>query len=181
MSIFINSKKPVQMSKTPTSWRKTGSHAAPSIENSPQMLRTAQCNTVFCHDWTAPLSLSPGLTRRWAPREQTDLASAPRTAASPGLASDHGEGTSRPGRATTVATRHPEGEDGPLGEPHAETLHFATTLGTHCTCMHRRVVEWCRTEVVLQLHYSKVQCVKFHLKVFLHLKIIATNLFLFVC
>lgn len=60
--------------------------------------------------------MKPSSSPRWAPREQTDRASAPQTAAFPGLGSGHEEEASRRGRATTAATRHPEAEDGPSGE-----------------------------------------------------------------
>lgn len=95
---------------------------------------------------------------RLVPREQTDQALAPRTVVSQGLASDHGEATSRPGRATTAATHHPEAEDGPLGEPTPRRL----PVWTDCTCMHhislKRVVKCDSQEIVLLLHYLKVQC-----------------------
>lgn len=108
------------------------------VRRNPPLLR--RCNVSVWFAVVKKPSLCP--PHRWVPREQTDQASAPRTVASRGLASDHGEGTSRPGRATTPATRHPEAEDGPLGEPHAETS--PPTVGTHCTCLHwvslRRVV-----------------------------------------
>lgn len=115
-----------------------------------------------CSGWNV---LSPRRAHRSVPREQTDLESAPRTAASRGLASDHGEGTSRPGHATTAATRHPEAEDGPLGEPHANTLHWPPLWGDTLH-LYAREGSWrrrCSPEVVSLLHYSKVQCVKFDL------------------
>lgn len=53
---------------------------------------------------------------RWALREQTDRVSAPQTAASHELGSDHGEETSHHVHDTTVATHPLEAEDGPSGE-----------------------------------------------------------------
>lgn len=70
---------------------------------------------------------------RWALREQTDQELAPQTAVSQGLGSDHGEETSCLAHATTVATRHPEAEDGPSGELTPRRL----PVGKDCTCMHQ--------------------------------------------
>lgn len=50
------------------------------------------------------------------PREQTDQVLAPQTAAFHVRASDHEEVAFRHVHATTVATHHPEAEDGPSGE-----------------------------------------------------------------
>ena len=57
---------------------------------------------------------SPSFVRS-ALRERTGQESAPQTAGFPALGSARGW-TSRPGRATTAGTRHPEAEDGPSGE-----------------------------------------------------------------
>lgn len=54
---------------------------------------------------------------RWLQREQTDQVSAPQTVVSHEPGSGHGEEeASHHVHVTTVATRHPEAEDGPSGE-----------------------------------------------------------------
>lgn len=76
---------------------------------------------------------------RWAQSGQTDQESAPQTAASHGLGSDHGEEASHHVHATTVAIHHPEAEDGPSGEltchtaPSCIVLHQQLTLTTKAT------------------------------------------------
>lgn len=53
---------------------------------------------------------------RWLQREQTDRVLAPQTVAFHEPGSGHGEEASLHVHVTTVATHHPEAEDGPSGE-----------------------------------------------------------------
>ncbi|KAI2649071.1 Polyadenylate-binding protein 2 [Labeo rohita] len=76
--------------------------------------------TILCDKFT-------GHPKGLGPREQIALALAPQTAVSLGPASAHGEETSRPGRATTVATHPPEAEDGPSGELSANLARLIVT------------------------------------------------------
>lgn len=65
---------------------------------------------------------------RWLQREQTDRVLAPQTVAFHEPGSGHGEGASRRVHVTTVATHHPEAEDGPSGEQTRGTWPLSTLL-----------------------------------------------------
>lgn len=95
-----------------------------------------------CYKIVLYISLAWFSLPRWVLRGQTDQALAPQTAAFHGLGSGHGEETSHRVRATTVATHHPEEEDGPSGEPtvrcftdegelHLHALHFTYCLHSY--------------------------------------------------
>lgn len=110
---------------------------------------------------------------RWALREQTDQVSAPQTAVSHGLASDHGEEASLRVHATTAATHHPEAEDGPSGEPRPRRLTShtgdntapASTVGTEGERERTQVAQTTNDQSLRILH-RKCNCVTSIIEVF---------------